>query len=74
MSRQLALAIFWIAVVACAIAQAGIFHSAIARPSIGENAESRGIPRSPRIVEMIWTIIPALILAAILTITWMAIH
>ena len=74
MNRQFALAIFWVAVAACAIAQLGIFHSAIARPVAGENDQSKGIPRSPRAVEILWTVIPALALAGILGATWLAIH
>ena len=74
MSRQFTLAIFWIAVAACALAQHGIFHSAIARPAPGENDQSKGIPRSPRAVEILWTVIPALGLAGILGATWLAIR
>jgi hypothetical protein len=74
MSRQFALAIFWIAVSACAIAQLGILRSSVARSSTDENAQARGIPRSPRSVEILWTVLPALALAAILGATWLAIR
>lgn len=74
MSRQFALVIFWIASAACVVAQLGIFHSAVARPSSGEKPETRAIPRSPRVVEIIWTVIPAIALAGLLTVTWLAIR
>jgi heme/copper-type cytochrome/quinol oxidase subunit 2 len=74
MNRQLALTIFWIAVAVCAVAQLGIFHAAFARPLSAEKPETRPIPRSPRIIEIIWTVIPAVLLAGILAITWLAIR
>jgi heme/copper-type cytochrome/quinol oxidase subunit 2 len=74
MNRQFALVIFWIAAAVCVVAQLGIFHSAVARLSTGEKPDAQHVPQSPRVVEIIWTVIPAVALAGVLTATWLAIR
>lgn len=62
--------IFWTAVACCAAAQIAIFRSTlIARGTVGAEA----VPRPGRTAEMLWVILPALMLAAVLFFTWRAI-
>ncbi len=72
MSRQVAEIVFWIAVAMCAIAEIAILRAVFTPPA---NASSSApIPHSPRGAEMVWGVLPAIALAALLAATWRAIH
>jgi hypothetical protein len=67
MNQPLAETIFWIAAVACAIAEAAILRSTFA----GQRANrSELVPVSPKSGELAWAVIPALALCAVLLATW----
>ena len=66
-------ALFWSAVVLCAVAEVAIVRSALF---------TRGMPAAPgstlpplrRVVEVAWAVLPAVALAAVLFFTWRAMH
>jgi heme/copper-type cytochrome/quinol oxidase subunit 2 len=77
----LAEATFWVAAVACVVAQVAIVRSVlVARaPADGSHAESARVEPSRRTaprrgVEVAWAVVPALALAAVLVLTWRAMH
>jgi heme/copper-type cytochrome/quinol oxidase subunit 2 len=67
MNLSLAEAIFWIAALACVVAQIALLRSSISTK--GEN-RSNLVPASPRTSEVAWTILPALVLTVVLLATW----
>ena len=72
MSPALADAIFWIAVGCCAAAELAIVRSALARRA--EPTAGSPVPGVRRGAEVVWAVVPALILAAVLFATWRAMH
>ncbi len=64
--------LFWIAAALCVVAELAILRAAFAPARTVE--VSTAVPRSPRGTEMVWAIIPAIILAALLAATWGALH
>jgi heme/copper-type cytochrome/quinol oxidase subunit 2 len=71
MDQPLADAIFWIAAVACVIAEVAILRSTY----VTRGAErSSLVPASSRSGEIAWAIIPAIVLAALLGATWQKIQ
>jgi hypothetical protein len=81
MPPVLADAVFWIAVVACVVAQAAILRSVLAAKA-PERASFPGLAggplpvvrASPRAVEIFWAVLPAVALVALLAFTWRALH
>jgi len=72
MTQQFAEIIFWIAAFCCAVAQAAILRAVFApRPNVQSPTT---IPQSSRSAEILWAVIPAVALAALLAATWRAIH
>lgn len=72
MSQQTSELIFWIACGLCVVAELAILRSAF---SPHANADTpTPIPHSPRGTEMVWAVIPAIILGVLLAATWRAIH
>ena len=69
----LADAVFWIAVVACVIAQAAITRSVLVARQPELPAGTRVAP-ARRSVELAWALLPAVALAGVLALTWRAIH
>ena len=72
MMHSLAEPIFWIAATLCVVAELLILRAAFAPPR--DAGATAPVPQSPRGTEMIWAIIPAIILAVLLAATWRAIH
>ena len=73
MTPTLADATFWVAVVACAIAQLAIVRSVLVARAPERPAGAPALPvRRP--VEVAWAIVPALALAGVLALTWRALH
>ena len=71
MNQPLAEMIFSIAVVACAVAEVAILRSTfIARRA----NKSKLVPASSRSGELVWAVIPALALSAVLVATWQRIE
>ena len=67
MNQPLAGTIFWIAAVACVIAEAAILRSTF----MGQRASrSELVPVSPKSGELAWAVIPVLALCAVLSATW----
>ncbi|MFI5239346.1 MAG: cytochrome c oxidase subunit II transmembrane domain-containing protein [Gemmatimonadales bacterium] len=63
-------ALFWACLVITVIAELLILRSAFFPPNDMVPAEN--MPKSPRVVEMIWGILPAIVLAAIFWAAWRA--
>ena len=72
MHVSLADAGFWLAVACCVVAQAAIVRSALARRS--PIAGGAAMPPLRRPIEVAWTLVPAVILALVLVLTWRAMH
>jgi heme/copper-type cytochrome/quinol oxidase subunit 2 len=71
MNQPLAEMIFWIAVLACAVAEAAILWSTF----IAQRAnKSELVPASSRSGEIAWAVIPPLALCAVLVATWQRIE
>ncbi|HXV16542.1 MAG TPA: hypothetical protein VD758_07165 [Gemmatimonadaceae bacterium] len=70
MLQSLAEPIFWIAAALCVIAELAILRSAF-MPHPGSDAP---VPQAPRGTEMLWAVIPAIVLAVLLAATWRAVH
>jgi heme/copper-type cytochrome/quinol oxidase subunit 2 len=71
MNQPLAETIFWIAAVACVIAEIAILRSTFAARYANK---SELVPASPRSSELAWAVIPALALSAVLFATWQKIE
>jgi heme/copper-type cytochrome/quinol oxidase subunit 2 len=71
MSQPLAETIFWIAAVACVIAEIAILRSTFAARRA---TKSELVPSSSTRSEVAWAIIPAVALALVLTATWQRIE
>jgi heme/copper-type cytochrome/quinol oxidase subunit 2 len=67
MNQPLADVIFWIAALACVIAELAILRSTYAARRV---EKSSLVPASSRTGEIAWAIIPAIVLAALLGSTW----
>jgi len=64
---SLAEAIFWIAALACVVAQIALLRSSF---KMKKDLKSELVPASPRPVELAWAILPALALSVLLFATW----
>jgi heme/copper-type cytochrome/quinol oxidase subunit 2 len=73
MPSTLSDALFWVAVALCAVAQAAILRSALAAHHTAA-APGSTLPPLRRAVEVAWTVVPAIALAALLVFTWRAMH
>jgi heme/copper-type cytochrome/quinol oxidase subunit 2 len=72
MTRQFAETVFWIAAALCVIAELAILRAVfVPRTDVSISAP---VPQSSRGAEMLWAVIPAIGLAALLGATWRAIH
>jgi heme/copper-type cytochrome/quinol oxidase subunit 2 len=67
MNQPLAEAIFWIAAVACVVAEIAILRSAFAARRI---QQSELVPTASRGGEIAWAIVPGVGLAVLLVVTW----
>lgn len=67
MNQPLAEAIFWIAALACAVAEVAILRSSFAAKN-GNRSEL--VPAASRGGELVWAILPAIALSALLLVTW----
>jgi hypothetical protein len=67
MSQPLAEIIFWIAAVACVVAEAALLRFTFAS---SPPTKSELVPSSPRGGEIAWAIIPALVLVLLFGATW----
>jgi heme/copper-type cytochrome/quinol oxidase subunit 2 len=70
MSPVLADAIFWVAVVCCVVAQAALLRSQLAAPARGGAADAP----ARRAGEVVWAVLPAVMLALALVWTWRTLH
>ncbi len=64
--------VFWIASALCIVAELAILRAAFAPHAHTDTPAP--IPHSPRGTEMVWAVIPAIILGVLLAATWRAIH
>ncbi|HEU4990547.1 MAG TPA: cytochrome c oxidase subunit II transmembrane domain-containing protein [Gemmatimonadaceae bacterium] len=65
-------AIFWIAAVCCLVAQVAIIRSALSPHEPAPGSEQ--VPRPRTGVEVVWTLLPALVLIGVFALTWQAMH
>jgi hypothetical protein len=63
-------ALFWACLIVTVIAELLILRSAFFPPTDVVPADN--MPRSPRVVEMIWGVLPAIALAAVFWMAWRA--
>ena len=73
MNPTVADAIFWVAVLACVIAQLAILRSVLGVRTSAPAADARVAP-ARRSAEIAWALIPALALAGVLVLTWRTLH
>jgi heme/copper-type cytochrome/quinol oxidase subunit 2 len=74
---QLIDALYWVAVACCVVAQVAIVRSVLRAGAPGrmpDDATERRVPHSRRAVELVWVLVPAIGLAAVLVVTWRTIH
>ena len=71
MNQPLAETIFWVAALACVVAEIAILRSTFAARRVQRSAL---VPASPRSGEIAWAIIPVFGLAAVLVLTWQQIE
>jgi heme/copper-type cytochrome/quinol oxidase subunit 2 len=71
MNQPLAEAIFWIAVLACVVAEIGILRSTYAARRV---EKSDLVPSASQGGEITWAVIPAVMLAFLLAATWQRIE
>jgi heme/copper-type cytochrome/quinol oxidase subunit 2 len=71
MNQPLAEAIFWIAALACAVAEIAILRSTFAARRV---EKSELVPSASRGGEVAWAVIPAVLLAVLLAATWQRIE
>ena len=70
---SVAVLVFVVCAVACAVANIAILFSTLgrpARPDAGVPGVAGGVPRPHRAAEIAWALLPVLILALVLTATW----
>jgi heme/copper-type cytochrome/quinol oxidase subunit 2 len=67
MNQPLAETIFWVAALACAVAEIAILRSLIAQRRA---QHSNLVPAGSRVTELIWGVLPAIGLALVLFFTW----
>jgi heme/copper-type cytochrome/quinol oxidase subunit 2 len=67
MNQPLAETIFWIAAIACAVAELAILRSIIAQ---GRTQHSSLVPSGSPVTELIWGVVPAIALVVLLFATW----
>jgi hypothetical protein len=75
MTASFAAALFWLSVVCCVVAEVAIVRATlrVSRLSAEPAATPSGtttLPRPRRALELLWVILPALALAAVLGATW----
>jgi heme/copper-type cytochrome/quinol oxidase subunit 2 len=68
--RFLSDAIFWLAAAGCGFAQAAIIRSALRARA--QRPDGSASPSRP--IEVAWTVLPAIMLALVLVLTWRALH
>ena len=74
---QLFDALYWAAVACCVVAQIAIARSVLRagrRAPVPDEASEHHLPRSHRAAELVWMLIPAVGLAAVLVVTWRTMH
>ncbi|HEY8175550.1 MAG TPA: hypothetical protein VIF32_07655 [Gemmatimonadaceae bacterium] len=63
--------VFVVCVLCCVVGQIAILSSLVRRPS---GAADAGVPRPRLFIEIVWALIPAIVLAFVLTATWVRVH
>ena len=72
MPHSVAIGLFWTSVACCVIAQLFIVRSVLGARHLPSPVA--GVPRSRIGVELLWAVMPAVALAALLVFTWRAIQ
>ena len=71
MNQPLAEAIFWIAALACIVAEIAILRSTYAARKVEKSAL---VPEASRSGEVVWAVVPAVALSVLLVTTWQKIQ
>lgn len=78
MSASIGLSMFWVAAIACAVAQAAILRAVVggtrADGPTTSVADPRATSRSSATAELIWALVPGLVLVLLFAATWRAMH
>ena len=64
--------LFWMSVACCTVAQVFIIRSVLGSRNAPEPAAN--VPRSRDAVEVMWAVLPAVVLGVLLLFTWRAMH
>ena len=79
MTASFAAALFWLSVVCCVVAEVAIVRATLrvsrlsGEPAVVAPTGGSVLPRPRRGLELLWVILPALALAAVLGATWRAV-
>ena len=73
LSPSLADALFWLAAVSCLVYHAAIVVSVLRAPRAREGHDDAPAPPR-RAAEIVWAVLPALVLAVVLVATWRTMH
>ena len=75
MSPSFANSVFWVAVICCVVAQAALLRSVFTVRQLERPPSAVG-PLSPvrQGMEVVWAVMPALLLAVVLWLTWREMH
>lgn len=68
---SVAVFVFVACVACCVVAQAAILTSVVRRPP---GTADPGVPRPKMFVEIVWALVPAVVLAFLLTATWVRVR
>ena len=72
---SLRVAIFWVAVILCVVAEAAILRSTFrGSRAAGPNTSEAAVPRARGVMELIWAVVPAIVLVFVLLATRNAIR
>ena len=76
MTLPIAGAVFWIAAALCLVAQVAILRAMFSapHPEASEPGASMHVPIANRPMELVWAVLPALVLGLVLWFSWQAIH
>jgi hypothetical protein len=72
-SAGLAGVLFWLSAASCIVAEIAIIHATLRVSRAPSSGESPSVPRARRSLEILWVILPAIALAAVLYFTGRAV-
>ena len=74
MSASLAGVMFWLSVASCVVAQVAIIRATVRISGAPAADTTAAMPHPRRWLEIVWVVLPAIALAALLAFTWQSIY